>query len=529
MDTAADLLAGLKKRLEFQNREIVSGYKVDLRPLEETTKAIHAWGAGRTSDKPDEELIKRALRIFYAENRVLPQFLPYGMGKQFEGKRLIQNPDDVMTVLREIDATHARHFLYLMGYRALLAAYFQFDPCSPEVGEIELKNWEAIRKYLWGSLHKLRHGEPSSPPWTGVLARHKNLLSGNPCQDYAEAALRGDRSSFNEAKDTFFSDADWPTRNLISAQIDRVCSSEDDVFRNYVTPLTKLIEENQYFANDGLTQLLNRYAECESQPVNTPLAQFVVRYWGQPWLTSKRQNWLCQPDAKKMIERWLRRHLLCQFFACLSESDHANPRRLAFWDLYSDEENVSFFFALGANAFDKKDGDFQTFRKDAAGLFCRLEGASRANNAFILQFPNFDVIEFSEHGNATYFYDKRKGALPYRLDQGYVHIGSERLGEAGLKAGGNNPPFSEPLRHQDTNDGAWEKKFARKMGATPTALVRFCETYSCKHIVGQRGGYEWVMRDAAQRGCTKQQWDVLLGWDFEWDEKRNGYRREVKS
>jgi hypothetical protein len=413
-------------------------------------------------------------------------------------------------------------------YRRLLNVYFLYDPKSALFKTNIDLNIKKLRYFLSDHLVNIKTKD-FNPDWIAALTDHKNLLTETPCSRYGLEALEGDRTSFNDiCKRLEIIDTSWLVGQLVLSACDAAIDQNDDRFKDYINPLITLLKEHPPYLNIGLGKLLNRYETCANQSIDIDLREFAVSFWGNPWLPETKENWqFCNNAAREMIASWLKRHLLREFFSILSEDGVANTRRVDFWELYC-EDPQGMFFALGPAAYYKRNERFNAFIKEGEGLCRRLDGGKSENeHAFIMQFSNTDVIEFSLKGNSTYFYTAKRGDRPYNFKSSRIEVGSLSRGGLGLKSGGD--AFIKRSRHADTGKNLskkWEQDFAEFMGSTSSSIREFCRAYKCDYIPASRSGsYEWIMQTKSTL-WGEYQLAVLMGWEFVWSADKKGWYRE---
>ena len=495
-------------------------------------KELGEWSPKLASvSSPDRILL--ALREFIdhgftdlSHARLLCNGCIQSLGEGEKKYRLIEDPNRFIELLNYVGGYSKQTRPFRRCYRRLLNAYFLYDPQAAIFTKDSGLNVDKLRLFLSEHLTHIKTPD-FNPDWVVALTDHKNLLSDNPCSRYGLEALEGERTSFNDiCKRLEIIDTSWLVSRLVLSACDAAVGQDDDKFKYFIIPLISLLKEYPLYLNVGLGKLLDRYVECIDVSIHKELLEFSLKYWDTPLLDKiKKNNWLyCSDIACEMIKNWLKRHLLREFFSILSEDGVANPRRLDFWELYC-EDPYGMYFILGPSAYDKKNVRFNAFINDAKGLCRELEKGGNDLHACIMQFKDLDVIEFSKHGNSTYFYATQYGERPYDLRKNEIEIGSPSKGGSGLKAGGDNAPFSVRRRHADTKADKWEKEFAKVMGATSSAINEYCRKYKCDYIPAARSGSnEWIMQTKSTK-WDKPQYAVLFGWGFLWSADKKGWYR----
>jgi hypothetical protein len=494
-------------------------------------KELGEWSAPPPSSSPDRILV--ALREFIdhgftdlSHARLLCNGCIQSLGEA--NYRFIEDPNRFIELLKYVSSFYKQTRPFRRCYRRLLNAYFLYDPKISKF-EHSISNAEELRVFL-NDYRRYIKTPDFNPEWVTAVSDHKNLLTDKPCERYALAALEGNRDEFNDiCKRLEIIDTSWLIGRLVLSTVDAAIGQDDDAFKDYIVPVIQLLDAHPVYINIGLGKLLNRYVSSANHPIHTELREYAVKCWKNPWLSETKENWqYCNHDAREMIASWLKRHLLREFFSILSEDGVANTRRVNFWELYC-EDPQGMYFALGPAASYKRNERFNAFIKDAHGLCRKLDGGKSENeHAFIMQFQNMDVIEFSLKGNSTYFYSSQRGVRPYSFNNLRVDVGQLDSGRPGLKAGGE--AFIKRSRHADMGQGLskkWEQSFAEFIGATSSSIREFCRKYKCNYMPASRlGSNEWIMHSkSTQLDETQFQYAVLLGWGFSWSADKKGWYR----
>jgi hypothetical protein len=177
---------------------------------------------------------------------------------------------------------------------------------------------------------------------------------------------------------------------------------------------------------EATAKLVRRYAACASTPEHAGLRDLAVQVIGNPWLN--RSAWDAHVESEKargMIESWLKRRLITDFFELLSHDGAANPRRLAYWLNYEKRGLIEdMWFCLGADARGNTTREFKDVRKRMEGRELALDDTTPENNAFLMKIGEYLVVEFGLTGNAcfVYNYEDFKELLLKRRLSTYVHL-----------------------------------------------------------------------------------------------------------
>ena len=484
-------------------------------------------GASKLEEVP-LNTIEDALRA-YQQNKYLKglrqiRLICYGCTQAIgsDAYRLIENREYFEKLLDCVDHYQARRRTFRKLYRGLLNSYFSYDPDSPDISLAGRSNWEMLRKFLAKHLDLFVISE-FTPDWLAALACHPDLLGDHPGQSLDISVLQGDWSVFDEiCRRLGLDGGSWLVRQLVMTQVMAVQRMDDPTFKEYLDSLLLLLHDYPLYAGMGLAVLLDRYARCEDRDVHAQLRDFATGLWGNPWLPDNAHRWQCSADARAMLAHWLRRLLLSEFFGLLSNDDSAHPRRLNFWDLYS-EDLTGMYFALGRDAYAAGNMALYKFRSHAKGLVAKLTEEKHGVHTCIMQFRHHHVVEFNRENNVAYFYDIRQGTPAFYFSKGWVDVGAISVNS--ITQGVDIARVSKPIRHQDDKQIAWEGKFARELGVTENAIRAFCRKYQCLYDDRRsQDGCQWIYpRNPGQYG--QEVWSVLSGWGFSFSIEHNGYFR----
>jgi hypothetical protein len=171
-----------------------------------------------------------------------------------------------------------------------------------------------------------------------------------------------------------------------------------------------------------------------------------------------------------MVNGWLKRRLIADFFVLLSVDGTGDPRRLDYW-LRFEPFIEDMWFALGRDAQTRRGEHFDEFRANAKGRLLTFEDSTADNNAFVMKIGRYLAIEFGATGNAfrLFKWDSIGETLTDTLTSGRIRA---RVSHTDLKA----LDYEEKLDHRDSRSRTWEQKFddqiCRLFGRRPTDLPR---------------------------------------------------------
>lgn len=357
-------------------------------------------------------------------------------------------------------------------FQSLLFCYWKFPLATAK--QDALVGWKALRAWLASQLPSIERISSRKPNWLSTLSSHANLLREDPCDRYGPKLFAGDGAEFSEVIGCLGIPSDsWVQDEAIIAQMKVGISLSDDRFKNDLHRLLSLamghsgITPSKSLQMRCLAMLVSRYACCSNRPEHVALRDAAVSLIGNPWL--RRASWDANvtddqgtpdADAREMINAWLKRRLITDFFELLSADRAGDTRRLNYW-LRFEPFIDDMWFALGADARSRKGENFDNFRSRAIGRLLDMEQTTSENNAFIMRIGEFVAIEFGAQGNALYVYkwDALSKAVMRKLMSG--HARSEVTIHQ-LKSK-NNVLTRKMHRDSLTALESWEQKFDKEL------------------------------------------------------------------
>lgn len=509
------------------------------------------------SSAPPSASIAQVVAIFRRSRKVASfhdlKYVCYGVAMPFQDGWCVLGDDklrdELLANIENLSESRKR----FRCFQALLSSYFAFaryDEQTPTGSQSEsgwkiLRDWLARQKTIFqrdGKNEKLR-----KPSWFTVLIKHENLLTPKPCDRYGEDMLRGDKSSLEEARQGLGIPRDsWVMEETILSQMRSAASLRDNPFKSHIAQLLNVVngqtsvEVSELLKRRAISVLVSRYARCDSKPEHPALRDTSVSIIGNPWL--KRTAWDAwvknlsdKPDeeAREMVNGWLTRQLITDFFALLSSDGQADPRRLNYWLRFVPDIEGTPWLALGPDAMRNSTKPYRELRGRAMGRLLRLDnpGASN-NNAFIMKMGERLIVEFGITGNACYVYPATP--VPFKLEGVSISLND-------LK----NKSLGEALRHADGHI-TWERNFDRVIfsnvgyssstNSRQTAQPRsaqnashnfsYVEQYVKKFLLrsedNRPGGAFWVL---TQKGKHPEVDQNLESWGFKYKENRGWWKQ----
>lgn len=308
---------------------------------------------------------------------------------------------------------------YRRCFQGLVRSYFTYDASVATAPPVGRQNWGDLRDYLKDRAPSIVD-RTGNPEWVKTATDNRQIFGEEPCAPYAAAVLDGDMSTVDHLCDQLgVIKASWFLRELVLAQVRQATKLGHERFKERIPMLVQLLEGNRILRDKGLILMLDKYASVAQPPIDEPLRNAAVEWWGNPWLPSNEMRWGgVVPKAREMVAEWLKREFIEAFFTKLAEDGVGDRRRANFWLRYvKSMGNVQF--ALGARALHSSDRDFVALRQKMKGLYTELKATDSSNNAFVMTMGSLVAVEFGGMGNAFYGYDGRD-VLPFNLSQPVV-------------------------------------------------------------------------------------------------------------
>jgi hypothetical protein len=369
-------------------------------------------------------------------------------------------------------------------FQALLSSYWTFPKNAKENSADATAGWVALRDWLRVERERIVASKEPTPPWFATLSRRIALLGNDPCREFGDGLLRGEFSELLETMERLAIPRDsWVAEEAVMAQVEAGCALDDGQFKTCLEKLLTIgtgrgdLDLGESLRMRIVALLVRRYAKCRDREEHIALRDAAVSTIGNPWL--RRVSWDAwvvdekgkpDDDSRNMVNSWLKRRLITDFFELLSVDGTGDSRRVDYW-LRFEPVIADMWFALGAEAHARRGEQFSDFKKRAKGRLLYLEGTSADNNAFVMRIGDYLFVEFGAKGNAMYLFEwaKLRGpvldALGSGQPTGVVNI-------ALLKAANHR----SRLIHRDSAAETWEQKFDGALtpliGAVPSHPLR---------------------------------------------------------
>ena len=393
------------------------------------------------------------------------KYVCLGAADAIGGRRVLADKRLRETLLEAAQAGNPRR--RMKCFQSLLRSYWKFPLNDEEHTKLDKEGWDDLRTWLLQRRSELEREKMRVPSWFKVLYQHANLLGERPCERYGKALLQGDGSLLNEAvQGLAIPRESWVLEEAVFAQMKAGANLGEAAFQDTLPQLLAIATGNtgivvsKSLATRCLAILVARYSGCRSKPEHLALRDASIAAIGNPWL--RRAAWDAHVlndqgkphhEAREMVNSWLRRRLIRDFFELLSEDGAADSRRLNYW-LRFEPMIEGMWFALGSRATNRKGADFHDFRVRAKGLCFNLSQTVAENNAFIMRMGDFVVVEFGIKGNACFLF--KWNALPPQLA---AYLANPQEGSSvsihNLKVRKNE----DRKVHNSSGGQSWEQRF----------------------------------------------------------------------
>lgn len=327
--------------------------------------------------------------------------------------RLIDRQQLIEKLLHLVQQREAQSKQFRRCYQGLLSGYFGYD-CHSETSGSGAKNWTTLRAFLGHKLDPVQHATAQRgtiPDWLKTLVGHRNLLTDDPCSRYAKGLLLGHTDELKElCTGLGIASSSWVWDEALMAYVRTVCAGEDRPFKQGLPGVLKLVNGQsdlklaQALATQATAMTVARYSRCAETQEYSELRDTSLHWIGNPWLN--RTAWdahVKHEPARKMVEGWLKRRLIKDFFELLAQDGGADLRRLNYW-LKWEPQITDMWFVLGSDARKNRSAAFMELRKRMTGRDRVLADNNHQNNAFVMRIGPLLVIEFGVSGNACYVF-----------------------------------------------------------------------------------------------------------------------------
>jgi hypothetical protein len=266
-------------------------------------------GGGDGLERPDTVCVASAVRAYRKTGRVesiaQARLLCYGCTLEVDTSRLIESRH-FSQLLDYVDRYHLIARPFRRCYRALLDAYFVYDPEDAHAIDQGRQSWRTLRTFLDRRKNWLQTAK-AAPVWVSVLLDHRNLLTAEPVMRYAMATLEGNYAAFDALRTRLaIADDAWLAPRLALAQVHAAVELTDDHFKSVIERLSASLAQHPQVRDHGLRIVIERYAASAGVDVHPRLRDLALMHWGQPARSPQGSHWeKMNKPAREMMLSWL--------------------------------------------------------------------------------------------------------------------------------------------------------------------------------------------------------------------------------
>ena len=433
------------------------------RAMTEALRQLRRDLGGSGDGRPADDHLQRALFRFVKETQASSftdlKYVCYGVtvpvGRGFG--RLIDRQQLFDTLLLQVNQYLPRPKQFRRCYQGLLSGYFGFERNLEHPAEAD-QRWVGLRDYLAHQLVPLKEASEKrgqAPDWLRILHEHRNLLTADPCSRYAHGLVKDDQSELLQMSAGLgISRNSWVWEDAFLAYVELVCSFGDKDFKKYMPAVLDLVNGKgaitlpSALETKATAMTVRRYHQCREHPEHDDLRDTCVEKIGNTWL--KQTAWdavVNDEPTRLMVNSWLKKRLIRDFFELLAQDGAADLARLNYWLKWAPQIK-GMWFVLGSDTWLNTSPNYMTMRKRMAGSDRQLRGGGSANNAFVMQIGQLLVIEFGMKGNACYIF----AASDFNADLGSGVLSINDLKQKACQARLSHAPAP-----------GWEYKFDQEM------------------------------------------------------------------
>jgi hypothetical protein len=408
--------------------------------------------------------------------------------------------------------------------QALLRGYWTFPLHDDRTNVGAVEGFRALGAWLERKRRSLEETVGHKPGWMAPLGEHSNLLGPDPCEKYGPSLLLGDASVLSTAVESLAIPTDsWVMQEAVYSQMRSASKLRDEDFKSVLDQLLPIATGKVgVFVPRSLqvkcvALLVSRYSRCSTTTEQMALRDAAVSLIGNPWL--RRAAWDAavvdstgRPDdgAREMVNAWLKRRLIGDFFELLSADGAGDTHRLDYW-LRFEPFVEDMWFALGLDAQARRGEEFDDFRHRARGRLLDLDQTIADSNAFVMRIGEYLAVEFGAKGNAFYLF--RWETIPSALSQKLLS-GKERSSVSVHVLKSGNHIYRLIHRNSESAGLTWEQKFdevicpligrrpeepARRLGQSSKSRAK----PAAKRVVAERTGADGLSSSVSMADLAK--------------------------
>ncbi|WP_410210654.1 EH signature domain-containing protein [Aquirhabdus sp.] len=382
--------------------------------------------------------------------------IAWGLSVQFPQRKKLILHTDGGTVLKYIDENKKDLIATGSIYFPLLYSYFALTKLEVEEAA---ENWLVLRGILTSTKDNVMQRARRPRDWIGTLSKYPELLREKPTLQLAkESVSSGNDSLVKELTNQLRVPSNgWFWDQFIREIVSVICDMSDPEFKQRIDSLVGLMIEHPSHKTEILAKTMNRYATSKYRgEVHETLQKISLDFWKAPQFSENRGWQNVESKTKEMVMEWFVRADLEAFF--MTFTDNADKRRFNYWMRFIKQISYSQLF-FGRDSIRTTHPARKKFLDENSERYAQIRGGQSTLNAFMIKIGSIYIVEFSETGNACYFYS----GMPARV--GRV---TER-GDLSNKASGY---FKEALSHSGSWEGKFDNYLKKPLGISPDQTNR---------------------------------------------------------
>lgn len=410
------------------------------RSVDQLLRKYDVSGDGRPSQDLLLEAIQKIGRLPLVELSLKDwRNIAWGLSIQFPQRQKLILHKDGGTVLKFIN--EYKEGLITTGsiYFPLLYSYFALTKLEvDEAGD----NWLVLRGILTSTKDNVMQKARRPRDWMGALSKYPELLKEKPTLQLAKESVSSGKDSLVKelANQLRVPSNGWFWDQFIREIVSVICDMTDSEFKQRIDSLLNLMDEHPSHKAEILAKTMNRYAiSIYRGETHERLKQISLDLWKAPQFSENRGWQNVDAMTKEMVMEWFVREDLEAFF--MTFTDNADIRRFNYWMRFSKQIKYSQLF-FGRDSIRTTHPARKKFLDKNSARIAQIRGGQSTLNAFMIKIGSIYIIEFSETGNACYFYS----GMP-------AHIGKV------TDRGDLSNTFSENFKVALDHRGLWEGRF----------------------------------------------------------------------
>jgi len=236
----------------------------------------------------------------------------------------------------------------------------------------------------------------------------------------------------------------------------------EDVDWYFDVILSALTKEQLY---QPLGDLVAKVDELQNEAAKERILEFILNHpnLGDPRLPGFEANWHITSQLAVTLMEWLSQGDIGFFFEMFFQNRNDSQGRKRFWMDYAHCVRGTRVIVSAADSkrYFSKINEFKQ-KNQQTRLLASLNGAGDLGTAFMMDFGTLKVVEFSQSGNACYFYSQNSN---FQFNNRNLFWNTEKFSVSDLK---NQEVCVERMSHISN----WEVKFSMFLARNGIRAVR---------------------------------------------------------